>query len=424
VDVDRAIAELLSRDWDRLSDDELLESVRQVEAWSRRLYSVALAVTGELDSRGLAGNQGVSSTAVLLRQLLRLSPQAARRRVEDAKEVRCSTTLSGSRVASRLPGAAAALRAGVLSQEQLGVVRRTLRELPEGVPPRIRIQVEQQLVSEARRFDPSQLGKLAMRIRGHLDPDGVLRSERETAQRMELSFSHDAEGVIRVRGRLSAEAAAVLRSALSPLAKPLPKPLPKDTRSAAKRRADALVELARRVLDAGTLPVEGGVRPHIGLTVDIAELRRHTGIVDLDWGGAVSIQAARRICCDADIIPIVMKGGSQPLDVGRRQRLVTGPLRRALIARDRGCVAPGCDRPPEWCEAHHLVHWASGGATSIDNTALVCGYHHTLVHQGDWATIMIDGVPHLIPPPWIDPAQTPQRNTLHHANLPNIREAA
>ncbi|MPZ83881.1 MAG: DUF222 domain-containing protein [Actinophytocola sp.] len=314
-------------------------------------------------------------------------------------------------------GVAAALRAGALSEEQLGVVRRTLPELPDDVAPSTRIQVEQQLVGDAQRFDPSQLGKLAMRIRAHLDPDGVLRSERDAADRMELSLTQDVNGVIRVWGRLSAEGAAVLRSALSSLAKPLPK----DPRSAAKRRADALVELARRVLNAGTLPVEGGVRPQVGLTVDVAELRRHAGVVELDWGGTVSIQAARRICCDADIIPIVMRGGSQPLDVGRRQRLVTGPLRRALIARDRGCVAPGCDRSPEWCEAHHIVHWANGGATSIDNTALVCGYHHTLLHQGEWTARMIDGVPHLVPPPWIDPRQHPQRNTLHHSTL---REAA
>lgn len=411
------IAELLGQDWDQLSDDELLESVRRVEAWSRQLYAVTLAVTKEVDSRGLADRQGVSSTAVLLRQLLRLSPRAAKRRVEDATDVCSSLAVSGSRVVSLLPGAAAALRAGALSEEQLGVVRRTLRELPDDVAPSTRLQVEQQLVGEAQRFDPSQLGKLAMRIRAHLAPDGVLRSERDTADRMELSLTQDADGVIRVRGRLSAEGAAVLRSALSPLAKPMPK----DPRSAAKRRADALVELARRVLDAGTLPVEGSVRPHIGLTVDIAELRRHTGMVDLDWGGTVSIQTARRICCDADIIPIVMRGGSQPLDVGRRQRLVTGPLRRALIARDRGCVAPGCDRPPEWCDAHHLVHWANGGATSINNTALVCGYHHTLLHQGEWTARMIDGVPHLVPPPWIDPHQHPQRNTLHDSSL---REAA
>jgi hypothetical protein len=415
--VDEVIAELLGQDWDQLSDDELLESVRRIEAWSRQLYAVTLAMTKEVDSRGLAGRQGVSSTAVLLRQLLRLSPRAAKRRVEDARDVCCSTAVSGSRVVSRLRGAAAALRAGVLSEEQLGVVRRTLRELPDDVAPSTRIHVEQQLVGEAQRFDPSQLGKLAMRIRAHLDPDGVLRSERDAADRMELSLTQDVNGVIRVRGRLSAEGAAVLRSALSPLAKPLPE----DPRSAPKRRADALVELARRVLNAGTLPVEGGVRPQVGLTVDVAELRRHIGVVELDWGGTVSIQTARRICCDADIIPIVMRGGSQPLDVGRRQRLVTGPLRRALIARDRGCVAPGCDRPPEWCEAHHIVHWAKGGGTSIDNTALVCGYHHTLLHQGEWTARMIEGMPYLVPPPWIDLRQHPQRNTLHHSTL---REAA
>lgn len=415
--MDKVIAELLGRGWDQLSDDELLESVRRIEVWSRQLYAVTLAVTKEVDSRGLASRQGVSSTAVLLRQLLRLSPRVAKRRVEDARDVCSSMAVSGSRVASRLPGAASALRAGALSEEQLGVVRRTLRELPDDVAPLIRVRVEQRLVDEAARFDPSQLGKLAMRIRAHLDPDGVLRSERDAAEKMELSLAQDANGVIRVRGRLSAEGAAVLRSALSPLAKSVPN----DTRSAAKRRADALVELARRVLNMGTLPVEGGVRPQVGLTVDIAELRRNTAVVDLDWGGTVSIHAVRRICCDAEIIPIVMRGVSQPLDVGRRQRLVTGSLRRALISRDRGCVAPGCDRPPEWCDAHHLVHWADGGTTSINNTALVCGYHHTLLHQGDWTARMIDGQPHVVPPPWIDPQQHPQRNTLHH---PILREVA
>lgn len=163
--MDEIIAVLLGRDWGRLSDDELLESVRRIEVWSRQLYAVTLAMTKEVDSRGLAGRQGVSSTAVLLR----LSPRAAKRRVEDATDVCSSLAVSGS----RLPGAASALRAGVLSEEQLGVVRRTLRELPDDVAPSTRIEVEQRLVAEATRFDPCQLGKLAVRIRAHLDPDGV-----------------------------------------------------------------------------------------------------------------------------------------------------------------------------------------------------------------------------------------------------------
>src|SRR5688500_15520953 len=141
----------MSRDWSRLPDADLLASLRQVETWSRQLYAVTLDVAKEIDARGLAGKEGVSSTAVLLREGWRRSPGAVRRRVEAARDVGVSATVSGSPVSSRLPGAAAALRAGTLSEEQLGVVRRSLRELPDDVLPRTRIEVEQRLVAEASR---------------------------------------------------------------------------------------------------------------------------------------------------------------------------------------------------------------------------------------------------------------------------------
>lgn len=196
--VDEIITELLEQDWNRLSDDELLESVRRIESWSRQLYAVTLAMTREVEARGLAGRQGFSSTAVLLRQLLRLSPRAAKRRVEDATDVCSSMTVTGSPLVPRLPGVAAALRSGALSEEQLGVVRRTLRELPDDVAPTTRIEVEKQLVNAAQRFDPCQLGKLAARIRAHLAPDGVLHAERDIADRMEFSLTQDVNGVIRI----------------------------------------------------------------------------------------------------------------------------------------------------------------------------------------------------------------------------------
>jgi hypothetical protein len=415
--MEEVIAELQERNWELLSDSELLVSVREIETWSRKLHAVALSVTKLIDSRGLAEEYGASSTAVLLRQLLRLSPRTAKRRVEDAKDVCATVTPTGAVVEPKLPEAAKAVRAGTLSEEHLGVLRGLLRQLPDAVPTQVRGEVEERLVAEAHRFDPVQLAKLATRIRAHLDPDGILRSEQDNADRMELSFVNDVDGMVLVRGRLSAEAAAIVRSALSPLEKPQPK----DPRSAGKRRADALVELARRALNSGTLPTEGGKRPHIGFTVDLDDLRQETGIVDLDWGGTVSMATARRICCDADIVPIVMKGRSEPLDVGRAQRLVTAPIRNALIARDRGCAMPGCDRPPEWCEAHHIVFWAHHGETRVDNLVLLCSFHHTLVHNKAWIIQLIDGIPHFTAPRWIDPTQTPQRNTLHH--YPDTRAA-
>uniref|UniRef100_UPI0038B2DC01 HNH endonuclease signature motif containing protein n=1 Tax=Nakamurella leprariae TaxID=2803911 RepID=UPI0038B2DC01 len=87
----------------------------------------------------------------------------------------------------------------------------------------------------------------------------------------------------------------------------------------------------------------------------------------------------------------------------------------ALGHRDRGCAFPGCDRPPGWCDAHHVQHWADGGPTNLDNTVLYCRHHHTVIHTGHWTVTMNpDGHPDHTPPVWIDPHQHPRRNHLHH----------
>ncbi len=124
--------------------------------------------------------------------------------------------------------------------------------------------------------------------------------------------------------------------------------------------------------------------------------------------------AARRIACDAAILPMVLGGASQVLDVGRAQRLFTPAQRRALTERDRGCAWPGCDRPPGWTQAHHVVSWLDGGPTDLDNGVLLCLFHHQQAHQSEW-TIRLgpDRRPDFIPPTWIDPRQQPRRNHTH-----------
>jgi hypothetical protein len=102
------------------------------------------------------------------------------------------------------------------------------------------------------------------------------------------------------------------------------------------------------------------------------------------WAGPITGEAARRIACDAGITRVITDGPSQPLDVGRRTRTVPPALRTALVVRDRGCVFPGCDRPPPWTDAHHLIHWADGGPTTLDNLALLCRRHHRVVHERRW----------------------------------------
>jgi hypothetical protein len=144
-------------------------------------------------------------------------------------------------------------------------------------------------------------------------------------------------------------------------------------------------------------------------------LKRELGAGTLDNGDRVAPETARRLACDCRLLPIVFDGDSRPLDVGRMKRLVSGALRQALIARDRGCAFPGCDRGPRWTDAHHVVPWAAGGPTSLGNTVLLCGRHHTVIHQLAGWTVHIarDGLPTFTPPPYVDIAQRPRRNRYH-----------
>jgi hypothetical protein len=126
------------------------------------------------------------------------------------------------------------------------------------------------------------------------------------------------------------------------------------------------------------------------------------------------------MACDANIIPIVLGSTGQVLDVGRSQRLFTGPLRRALTVRDGGCAFPGCDRRPKWCEGHHITHWTNGGPTNLHNSVLLCTHHHQLIHHSKWLVRMgNDGLPEFIPPAWIDETGTPRRN--HRITLRHLR---
>ena len=98
----------------------------------------------------------------------------------------------------------------------------------------------------------------------------------------------------------------------------------------------------------------------------------------------VPAPTALRWCCDAGISRVLTGPDSTPLDLGHTARLPNRAQRRALAARDRGCTFPGCDRPPGWTSAHHLVHWIHGGATDMENMALLCTFHHHRVHEGGY----------------------------------------
>jgi len=228
----------------------------------------------------------------------------------------------------------------------------------------------------------------------------LAREEERAARRRELFMVSDGQGSQVIRGRLPDEAAALVRAALDPLSAPRPRCADgRESRSAGEHRADALVELARRALRAGDLPDAGGQPTQVVVTMPLRALTEGLGTALLSDGQPLSPAAARRLACDCELIPAVLGSAGAVLDVGRSQRLFGGARRRALILRDRGCAFPGCDRPPSWCDGHHILSWHDGGSTSIDNGVLLCGHHHDVVHRDGWAIRLArNGVPEFVAP--------------------------
>jgi hypothetical protein len=243
------------------------------------------------------------------------------------------------------------------------------------------------------------------------------RAERHARRNMFLTFRPDGEGGSFLHGRLDPESAATVRAALEPLAKPRTG-ADGDLRTAGRRHADALVELARRALTTGDLPDVGAEKPNVTVTIPLSYLLDGLGTATLPDGYPISACTARAMSCDAGIIPAILDSHSCPLDVGRTKRLFTGAARRAVVLRDHGCAFPGCDRPATWCQVHHIVPWWKGGATALTNGVLLCVHHHRLTEHGDWHVHIdpADGLPTWQPPPWIDPNRKPLRNTMHRRN--------
>ncbi len=185
-----------------------------------------------------------------------------------------------------------------------------------------------------------------------------------------------------------------------------------EQRSPAQRQAEALADVCGYVLDHGEVPECGGRRPHLNVLVRLEDLENRARAACLDFGGTLSPESLRMLACDAAVVPVVLNGKGQPLDVGRATRTIPDGVRRAIAARDRGCV--GCGRPPSWTEIHHIKPWQDGGETALHNCVMFCRACHRLHHHSEWEVRIRDGLPELIPPAWIDPERKPRRRPLLH----------
>lgn len=225
------------------------------------------------------------------------------------------------------------------------------------------------------------------------DPDRALEDEDRRFERRRLDVGPTIDGMVRVDGELDPETGQTLISALRAVVDVEMRTSPSiDARTPAQRRADALGEVCRRWLGSPERPAVAGERPNVVVTMDVRALEARAGRAELEDAGSITPETARRLACDANVTRVVTVGASQPLELGRATKVVPPGLRRAIAVRDGGCRFPGCGRPPGWCDAHHVRHWADGGETSLSNLVLLCRPHHRVIHRG-FRVDMVDGRP-------------------------------
>jgi hypothetical protein len=266
------------------------------------------------------------------------------------------------------------------------------------------------------------LARIGRHLLEWINPDGTEDRDTGHDRRRHASLTCNRDGSGDLRAHLTPAALAQWQAVLDPLAAPRPSDVDgPDPRSPGQRMHDALADAAGLVLAGGDLPPSGGTPATVLLTMSLDQLESRTGLVTTAHGGTISVTEALRFAGEANVIPVVLDS-TGILAYGQARRTASVGQRFALAARDKGCCFPGCDAPPGWTQVHHVIEWFKGGRTDLDNECLLCGYHHREHQKRGWQVIITDGQPYWIPPPHIDPAQTPIRNTIHDG-LPELDAA-
>ncbi|QYJ03168.1 HNH endonuclease [Nocardioides panacisoli] len=439
-----AVARLADLDWDELGDAEALAATVEVGRVRSIADGALTALAERIEAADAADLAGWASTKDFLTHAL------GGRKGAGGSIVRVAKQTAGT------PEVRAALMAGEVSFAQASAIGQRVSTLPNA--PELRQQAATMMLDQVRDHgsDATDLDRGFRDVVTRLDPDGTLLGDdrgKELAERgahlaRHLAFSPDTVGGVRIKGYATLEEAELVKATLMPLAAPRPTepgacggdpdtrhrydehgrpvgancPDPtcshdgRDPREGGVRLWDALVEACGRLADTDALPHAHGTTARLMVTTNVDDLRRDlasSGDGLLPSGDTISAAAVRRLACDAEVLPAVLGGEGQILDVGRLQRLVTTAIWHALVLRDQHCTFPGCTRLPLACDAHHITHWADGGRTSLDNLALLCRKHHTLAHHSPWR-VSID--PHRARPVWTPP--TPVDTTDRFTYVP------
>ncbi len=466
-----------------MSRRELTSLMMEAEALSRATQSLQIVLAGAAERERVAANPLGNSfgwdsepknpqyrnQAEFMVDTLRIPRKEANMRMKVARCIFTKPGMSTEGSAIPQPLLAKAVLSGEVNLESASLIARTVKSIdalpapspfeqaqdatadsPQNAytPQEWARESERHLCENATQFGPDLLRKLAKKLEILADPDGSEPTERFLAQKQGAFYLGFEQNLHSVLLRMTQKQFEIYRTKTEAAIAPPP-------RSANTRdnhgehnpfATPGTSEAGRSSMGIEPTYPQKVLQAFIGL-LDTAELefsaqgQRSTILATIDYeslftraaqdspglfqhSGAVSASLLREMACEADILPIVLNGASEPLDIGRAKRLFTRSQRMALAARDQGCIFPGCTAPLGICESHHVKHWkAHGGKTNVNNGALLCPYHHHVIHKGVWTLRVIDNLPWVIPPPWIDLDQRPTRNTYFTLGDAHPREA-
>jgi len=356
-----------------MGDDETRHTLVEVTRLVARLEALEMRVAAHADRNQVGDATGATSTAVWWANETRMTQRDAARKMKLAKALETHEPVGE------------ALAAGEVLADQAHAVTDAVDKLPDTIESEVRTQARDYLLEAAAHYDARALRVQGRRILDVVAPEvgeeeeakQLEAEERRAEQAARLTMHDDGHGQTHGRFTLGTAEADALRKALHAIAKSSGHGL--DPHGMGLAFADYV-----RSYPTDRLPTAGGVSATVVVTMTLETLLGGLKAAQLDTGTPISPGLARKLACEAGVIPVVLGGKSEVLDVGRRRRFHTKAHRIALAVRDRGCVAEGCERPGSWCHAHHLTPWSQGGSTSVDNGVLLCARHHTLAHHHDY----------------------------------------
>ena len=365
-----------SVDWPACDPAAVRQAAAQLLRDVDRLQAIALLAVGEHERQGGIRLEGDASAADWAARQTRSSRDAGQR-----------TAIRARRLAAAAKTAQAAAE-GRLSVEQADrlAAARTDANAP------VFDAREEELIARAVGSLEDAI-RTAGEFRAETGETPQDRDERLWRRRSAACWDDD-DGMIQGRQSLAGDGGAVWKTTFDTFVdREFKKGDPADGRTNAQKRADAAIAMAmaaRAGLDDDAPSWAARATVTVGIRYEdlVADQVVDSAGEDLGTGQPLCGEAVRRLCCDADLVRLVTKGDSLPIDVGRKTRSIPTATRTAVLARDGGCTFPGCHHR-DGLQVHHLRHWARLGATDLANLACLCWRHHRLVHEGGW-TVELD----------------------------------